>query len=376
MNSLELHMLHSSQDVISIDILEDIACGIYPCYYYKESGAIKASTSVSSLIKHKRKFNLNKKFSPPDYLSHLKENLAPCVVETQKNKNYYTTDETIDEDIKKLLPAQIISLNQNSNQSCHNVKSNPISVDEFIRLTSYHIMSFINAVESRFPNHHHIVLTSGLDSQMILLTPKINPANWSVFSAVPNHPVVCQWLKDNNISIHQLHFHNNINEETALDYEKKIIANDCYANPEHMRWLPTLRKIAELHEKKCFFWSGTSGDILHTSKFKLYDKESLWNFHSNRVSSWQGNYHQTVKNFTDVALLSPYHSKDIWKEVYLPYLPETLKNETDIRKYLGMSLFGKKVCWAKTNPNPDIYRYEHYTDNYKMYLKHIESILS
>ena len=48
------------------------------------------------------------------------------------------------------------------------------------------ISNYINDIEKAYPNHHHVILTGGMDSQLIWLAPKLDKAKWSCFTSEPN----------------------------------------------------------------------------------------------------------------------------------------------------------------------------------------------
>jgi hypothetical protein len=220
------------------------------------------------------------------------------------------------------------------------------------------------------------VLTGGKDSQLILLANKLNDARWNVFSAAPNTPIVKKWMGDNNIRVKSLYEHDNRNEETDQDLIDKIAAGDLFSNPKHMRWLPTLKKLATSLGGKCFFWAGTMGDALMASH--IFHRGSLEDFYStvfSRCVSWQGNSHQVHKNFTGFSCLSPYHSKEIWENIFLNYDYTTLERGVDLRDSIGEKLAGRSVYWSAENPSPSPYVYEKNVDLYKEYVRYIRAAL-
>ena len=144
-----------------------------------------------------------------------------------------------------------------------------------------------------------------------------------------------------------------------------------------MRWLPTLQRIADARGEKCFFWAGTLGDTLLAFN-KSYHRGSRDNFYRTQFSrgiSWQGNSHQVHKNFTGFSCLSPYHSKEIWKNVFLNYDYTTLERGVDLRDSIGETLAGRSVYWSAENPSPSPYVYEKNVDVYKEYVRYIRAAL-
>jgi signal transduction histidine kinase len=74
---------------------------------------------------------------------------------------------------------------------------------EFVEQSARHIRWFIYRIERRFPDHEHIALVGGKDSQLILLSPKVSK-RWHVFSAHPNHPLVSEFIRQNDLEIGRL----------------------------------------------------------------------------------------------------------------------------------------------------------------------------
>jgi hypothetical protein len=230
---------------------------------------------------------------------------------------------------------------------------------------------FISQVEERFPERHHLVLVGGKDSQAILLAPKKNPERWHVFSAEPNFPLVRQWLEWNDIPIGRLYRHDNENEETREDWERKIVASDLYSDPRHLRWLPSLARIGNEFDQPLILWAGTAGDAVFSRHPAFHGEgwERWFRVHMTRVASWQGNSHQTCANFLGVPVLSPYHAPQLWSEVLFRHDPDAIQG--DLRADFGRRLFGREVRWLDDNPSPKPYACVHRGDPRAVYVRHV-----
>lgn len=401
-NSLDIYLNYPAKVIILTECVEDVACGIYPCYYIRENNHIKVSTSVVALILDSKKFIKNKKFRPiftkenasskTNSLNRLIQKLILSLLwrtdkkahdnyylkikQTSKPKFYYQTWHSIDKRIRKLKAFEKIAIHGSSIsiKPTYTLKNTSLMVQK----SAAYIKNFIQKVELQFPKHQHIILTSGKDSQLIVLTPKVNNQNWHIFSAEPNYLLVCKWLKDNGLVFENIFYHDNKNEETEIDIQTKIISGDLFAEATNLRWLPTLKKIALQFDKQCFFWTGTAADAIYTNHFDFINKKKhfFFTFHMQRVASWQGNYHQTFKNFVDCPLLSPYHSKEIWENVYQHFNPLLFKESFELRDLLGKILFGKEVHWLVENPSPSPYIYDNTIDYYTTYITYITEKLN
>ena len=243
--------------------------------------------------------------------------------------------------------------------------------------TVYHLKNFINTIEKKFPNHAQIIMTGGKDSQLISLVPKLNSKNWHIFSSEPNFTLVQRWLRENNIEGNRLFKADDFNKETREDFKKKIICGDCYSDPKHIRWLPNLKKIAANFNYKCIFWSGTMADTIYSfhKDYHLKSKKDYFETHMTRACSWQGNYHQTLTNFVGNPLLSPYHSPEIWNDLYQHIDPTIITKNVDLREKIGERLLGRPVWWVSDNPGPSACTQKFYNNYYKIYLSYIKKCL-
>jgi hypothetical protein len=232
------------------------------------------------------------------------------------------------------------------------------------------LKQFVRSVETAFPEHEHIIQMGGKDSQLLSLIPKLNQERWHIFSAEPNTSLVRQWLELNKIPYGRFFAHDNCNEENGQDLAEKVLCSDLVSDPKQSKWLPKMREIARAFDHKCIFWAGTAADAIysyHTS-FHARPDDGYFALHQTRVSSLQGNYHQTFKNFVGCPLLSPYHSADIWQDLYRHYSPRLISPSTDYRDRLGEMLWGRPLIWQDQNPGPAAYEYAQNIDTFALYL--------
>lgn len=383
--SLDLYLHFPAGKIIETQCLEDIGCGIYPCYYMNCRDRLKVSASVTPLIFDSKSFYLNQGFNPPNYLA---EETRACVLLRKINRRlfsylrlptcyprrteWYVTWQTIDNRIKKLRPFEVVTPKHNA--FTFNPDFALRDKEVIISKTVHFLKKSINDVEKRFPHYDHIVMAGGKDSRMIYLIPKINKQKWHIFSAEPNYPLVLKWAEENNITLNRIFRHNNQNEESVEDFKRKVICGDLYSDPKHIRWMPTLKRIAEVFNNKCIFWAGTAADAIYSfhPDFHRIPKKYYFHQHITRIHSWQGNYHQVFKNFVGSALLSPYHSREIWEELYQHMDPSVITKGIDLRDEISRELFGKPVKWESRNPGPTPYRYDFSLDPYKLYTEYIK----
>ncbi len=210
-----------------------------------------------------------------------------------------------------------------------------------------------------------------------MLIPKIKPDNWIIFSATPDYELVKNWIKNNDIKIPELIYHDGKNEESRDETRRKIILRDIYSCPKNIRFLASLKKIAERFNHQCIFWSGTAaGTIFAYHQDYPYEvPQKYFDVQFTREGLFQGIYHQVFKNYVDCHLLSPYHSFQIWEDLLIHFDPRIIKKGTDLRIEIGRKLFGKSVKWNAINPHLPIYEYNTKIDTYNLYLNHIQESL-
>jgi hypothetical protein len=215
------------------------------------------------------------------------------------------------------------------------------------------ISQFIRQIEERFPKRKHIVLTGGLDSQMILLAPKVDDSKWNVFSAYPNAPIVRKFIKENNIVINEFFEHDNVSDFDENLYNEMAFCGDLYSDPRHIRWMTTMREISNLHANECIFWGGSIADAIfayhhlyHQNSSEYFDK------HMQRAAFFQGAYHQIFRNFVGCPYVSPYHSQVIWDDLIIHLDPDLFAPGVDLRRDIAERLAGRKVAFSEHNPSP------------------------
>ncbi|MBN1543416.1 hypothetical protein JW992_14850 [candidate division KSB1 bacterium] len=393
-----VYLNYPAKSIIRTSRLVDSGCGIYPVFYVSDRKEIFVSTSVISLIELLGSLDLNPHFRPPDFLqkrekSHaiarMKAMLPPVCKnairtvaiklagkEPQWETNWYESDETVDRRIHKL--GAFCTVHSHSVVKQFKPSFSLQDPKKLIADTADCLRSYIHQIEDRFPDFQQIVLTGGKDSQLIVLVPKINQKNWHIFSAPPNDRLVRIWLDQNGLAEHSVVEGPGWRKETDSELREKIIASDCYSNPAHIRWLPELRDIAGSFSHRCIFWTGTGADAFYSFHpgFHKLAREKYFDVHANRVRSFQGNYHQTFKNFVGAALLSPYHSDDIWKRVYQHYDPSLIGQQVDLRNAIGAILAGREIEWLKENPSPEAISYPSSVDCFALYKRSIQDMLN
>lgn len=391
--SEELYLDHPAGTVIKTYCLEDTSAAVYPCYYMKQEDYLLVSTSVVLLIKHVKSFEQNTEFKPINYMSgenanskvlwkfssliphklrkKIREILARKFHIYLVEKLWYEKWDTIDKRINRLEAFQLVTPDKNRKTLKPDLTIR--NVDTITEKVAFHLKDYVNKIEKKYPDYKHVVLVGGKDSRLITLIPKININNWIVFSAEPDYSLVKKWLERNNIEISELISHDNQNEETREETEQKILFSDLFSDPRHIRFLPTLKKIAKRFNQKCIFWSGTAaGTILAYHQDYPYEKpEKYFDVQYTREGLFQGIYHQVFQNFVECPLLSPYHTFQIWEDVINHLDPRVIKKGTDFRDEIGRKLSGRSINWDNENPHLAPYKYNDPIDSYSLYLKYI-----
>jgi hypothetical protein len=396
LTSLDLHLQFPSGAIEETQSIEDSACGIYPCYYRLLHDRLKVSSSAAALIADAGPVNTNTAFLPREYLlgddtrqrfihgtaalpngvKDAAKRLLPSALlrGLSRNRFWYESWDTHDVRVCKLKPFHRVTPKEETNTFKPDFALR--HADELCELVADHLTRFVREIEESYPGHNHVMMIGGKDSQIIALIPKLRPERWHVFSSAPNRSLVWQWMGRNGVGTGRVFGHNNQNEETAQETESKIICSDLYSDPRHMRWLPTLRRIAESFDSKCFFWAGSAADALHVGhafhrRQLREDPLRFFDIHLTRVPCLVGNYHQVVKNFTGCALLCPYQTATIWRDVYMHHGPAVLPPGVDLRPRLGERLAGRPIRWQARNPGPAPYRYATAFNAREIYLRHL-----
>lgn len=418
LNSFDLYVKHPPGSVLETDVFEDNCSGMNPCYYLKQGNRIQVSSSVVSLIRYSGRFEVNQGFKPPQFFLHpwqknslvflrqiyyslekilcdtpiLKNpavqklrSAAPAEMKTflwDPHYSAYQTNETVDSRINKVKSFETVSIYSNY-ISKKKSDLTLVNLDDYLEKSSYYIKKSINDLEIACPDKKHIILMGGKDSQLISLIPKINDENWYVFSASPNDAIVTKWLAQNNVRVAQVYSHNGRNEETRDDFKEKLICSDLYTNLIHIRYAPTLRKLARRFDNQCIFWLGSMPrrtslyDASHRPAGMSISVEQFFNVHLNTFPGWQGNIQQTYSNYVGCPFLTPYYLNEIWQEVYFHLDPAIISGGEDLRPRLGEMLAGRKIHWPDRNPGPTPYQYWYFWFNvYRYYMSYIKQHLN
>ena len=400
LSSLDIHLRFPPETVVETRVLEDSASGIYPCYYRSLNDRLKVATSACALILDSHSWEPNPMFHPREYLmgndAHQRfvrgtavlpkalkdgaKRLLPAGLlrSLSKDRFWYESWETADSRVCKLRPFERVTPDGATDMFHPDFSLR--NADELIEGVAAHLTRFVRDIEERYPEHDHVMMIGGKDSQILALIPKLRPDRWHVFSAVPNRFLVWQWMGWNGVEAGHLFGHDNQNEETPGETERKIVCSDLYSDPRHMRWLPSLRRIAEGLGFRCFFWSGSAADALHVGRsfHRRYstNPRGYFDIHLTRVPCLVGNYHQVVKNFTGCPLLCPYQTPEIWRDLYMHHGPGVIPAGVDVRARIGERLAGRAIRWAKRNPGPAPYRYTAPFHAKEIYFRHIREHLN
>lgn len=378
--SLDLHLAHSPGEVVRTDEISDVGCGMYPCYYVQQDSELWVSTSAVSLIGEMGSLERNPEFDIPDYLksitgkgsesdtiinefiaklpsdltshvpSEVGEILRQMRLLSSPSSTWYDSWNTIDTRIFRVRPFETVT--PNSTERLFEPTYTLDDPDKLVRKTAKYMKKFVHRIEREYPDREHIIHTGGKDSLLITLVPK-KTDNWHIFSAEPNYPLVEEFVERNNIDIKRMIRDDNKNRESTKDLQKKLLSSDLLMDPRHCRWVKKLKELTEEMDSDCIFWNGDGGGELLQHRPDLeYPKT-----HLTRVPSKQGMYHQTVLNFTQTPLLTPYHSPKIWDDVFAHYEPSMMSDGMDVRPQIGEIFCGNDIWWPDRNPTPDAYQY-------------------
>jgi hypothetical protein len=417
LSSFDLYVKHRPGQVHEVNTLNDVCSGMNPCYYLRDGGKLKASSSVVALILDSGKFERNPRFKPPKFIMHpwqrnavdfvrnginavekglrhtpILQNPAVKKIKSmapQEMKNFlwdphysaHISNDSIDSRINKLRPFESVSAERNSMLLTPDYSL--ADIDEYLEKSAFLMRRTINEIEAAFPQKKQIVLMGGKDSQLISLVPKLNEENWYVFSAEPNHSLIKEWVAQNKIHATKIFAHDGKNEERMADFKRKVMCSDLYTNPIHVRYLPTLERIVNDFDGECMFWLGSMPrraslyDASHRKPEAPISNEQFFNVHMNTFPGWQGNIQQTYANYLGCPFLSPYYLKDMWFELYAHLDPSIIVSGQDYRPRLGELLAGRKIVWPTENPGPSPYEYWYFWFSpYRHYLRQIDKTLA
>lgn len=280
--------------------------------------------------------------------------------------SWYHEGLTVDKKIRRLRPFETVSAKSSKNSFVKRARIK--TKKELIEKVALCMSDFVREIEIKFPEHHHVVLTGGVDSQLIHLVSKTQKDKWHVFSSEPNARLVKKWFIKNDLEYNHFFTHDNSNDENKSDLIRKLVNSDCISDPEHIRWLKKCRDIGKRFSNKCIFWTGNCGE-LHTLKAASVDIFA-------RVPT-HGIYQKTAFQATGCLCLSAYFSKQMWMEVYSRIDYTMFRGKGDYRQEIGNRLAGRKLFWLKENPGPSPWTLPLETKKscLAMYVKEIKKIV-
>ena len=413
LTSIDVYTRYPLGQVLETYTLDDVCSGMNPCYYMQDGERLKVSSSVASLIIDSGKFEINPEFKPPKFFIHPwqrnavdfarntinvveKKLRGTSILQSQAVKKIksmasaevkiflwnphhsaHVSYESIDVRIRKIKSFESVSAGNSA--MLLNLDYSINSLDEYLEKSAHFMRKAVNDIEAAFPQKKHIILMGGKDSQLISLIPKLNEKNWYIFSAEPNFTIINSWVLQNDLHVTKIFGHDGRNEEKMADFKRKVICSDLYTNLIHVRYLPTLEKIAREFDNECIFWFGSMPrraslyDGSHRKPDALISNDQFFNVHLNTFPSWQGNIQQTYSNYLGCPFISPYYLKDMWFELYAHLDPRIIASGQDYRARLGEMLAGRKIVWPSQNPGPAPYQYWHFWfSSYRYYLNYIQ----
>lgn len=306
---------------------------LYPCYYYKKENFYVSSTSVFELIKHKKVFNRNYKFTTNHFYRP-----SFTTIDNKINRFFKRTKSTYELDDPKKITEIGAKLMQ----------------------------EYITEIENYFPDYAHLLLMGGKDSLNILLCNR--KSKWIVLSGEPNTLNSKEFIENNKLDISDF-----IRGKPEVDnsfYESEVTCSDCLFDPSHIRWIPQIKEVVDQHQGKIVLWMGTNGDGIFAKNNNHRDKNyfAVQDLH---VGTAMGVWHQAYKNFFNIPVLSPYQSPGMIKELISKFNPYYVNKSGDIRKQIGQILHGREVNYPTSNPTPPVYsrnrKYE-----IAIYIKHLK----
>jgi len=289
---------------------------LYPMYFIKYDSYYLVSTSVFGLIKHKGTFNRNPNFQTTDF--------------------FRPTFQTIDKDIMRARTEYRRSTNE---------YSDPIMIAD---MAAGLMQEYITKIEKKFPDHAHILMMGGKDSQNIILTER--KSKWIVISGDPNADINKKFISDNNVEIEDFIAVSNNSDDTMI--VKEIIASDCFFDVAHFRYMVKIKQVVSRYHGKAIIWYGSSGDGCFTRNNNHLSKD-YYNVHDLHVGMAMGIWHQLGKNIFNCPVLSPYQSPMFLDKLFYRYDPYYVdKYSGDLRVLIGNKLFQKDVIYPDSNPEP------------------------
>lgn len=288
---------------------------LYPVYHLERDGEDYYSTSAHALIRFNKKFERNVNFQNGDFIQPTYRT-ADVEVKRVRSKR---------REFKKLISDK----------------------DELAKLAANLMQKYTTEMEEKFSDYHHVLLMGGKDSQNILLCER--KTTWSVVTSEPNCDDNQFFIDANKIpNVDYIKIDNNT-DNTYL--EEEIISTDCFYDPAHFRYVPTIKKLWEKHDGKIVLWMGTGGDGI-LAKAACIDFDDLFDFWALHVGVAMGVLHQLYKNLFDIPCLSHYQSPEFLDEYFYKYDPEFVRSGLDIRPKVGELMYGKKINYPSSNHTP------------------------
>lgn len=261
---------------------------------------------------------------------------------------------------------------------CHSFGCEIRDEDSYCKEIAKALRRDIAQAETNHPGYTNLVMCGGKDSMNLLLLPWKNPV--IALSAEPNYPLVCEFVRQNELDIEVQLLEDHI-DENYLDEE--IAELCCRMDGNHWRWTKHLNEISEHYSKRVIIWKGQLGDLYMTSDWMIFMRPHFQpKFFFCRVFkkiapflpvSWagfighyilpgfvralwmkssiaQGCHNGFIRSLTDTLVLSAYHGKSVTDVIKNSDLPRVVRR--DVRPKIGRLLLGRSVLYPKTNPSP------------------------
>jgi len=291
---------------------------LYPMYFIKDKDDFLVSTSVYALIHYKKCFVRNPRFQTTHF--------------------YRPSFLTIDRDVMR------------ARTEHRRTSSELTEKNDIVKLGAQLIQDYITEIEKKYPQHVHILLMGGKDSQNIILAKRTG--KWFVLSGEPSASLNEEFIRDNKINIDRFIRVSNETDNTFL--KEEIMASDCMFDVAHFRWVKDIRKIIAENNGRAVIWIGTDGDGIF-SKNNNHREKDYYALHDLHVGTAMGIWHQMLKNFFNIPVVSPYQSPRFLDELFYRFDPYFVLKAGDVRPLIGERLFGKKVKYPLKNLTPDVW---------------------
>ena len=289
---------------------------LYPVYYIKDGESYLVSTSVYALIRFKNQFIRNPRF--------------------QTTRFFRSTFLTIDEEIMRSRTLPRRSTYELSEKR------------DLVELAARLIQEYVSEIELRYPEHVHIVLMGGKDSQALLLANR--KSRWIVVSGEPNAPLNKEFIKQNRLKIDRfIAVTSETNDRFLLE---ETIASDCFYSLSNSRWVAVVHDIAKEYDGQAVVWYGSAGDAILSYHHAFHKAVDYFAQHELYVGMAMGILHQLLKNLLNVPVLSPYQSPQFLDQLFYRFDPYFVIQTGDIRPEIGKLLLGSPIWYPDQNPTP------------------------